>query len=190
MKYDKHIFEKLFLWKWILYTFISFPVGLFLSFPLAYLINIIYPKETNLVVGICIGAAAGYSQWLVLRKNVPIKSFWGLASGIGIGIPFILTVVLNETGIKVQDISENNITGWLLTGVIGGLLSALLQWPLLKPFFRKAGWWLAINPAGWGVSFLTIQLTGRSVLAGSGIGAILLGVITGIGILWINKLQD
>jgi hypothetical protein len=190
MNSEKHIFEKTFLWKWVLYTIIALPAGLLLSFPAAWLVNLIYPKETNLVVGLCLGAAVGYFQWFALKRNIQVSSLWGLACSIGIGIPFIVSVILNETGIEVPEISDNNLISWLLTGIIGGFLSGLMQLPLLKPFFRKAGWWLVASTSGWGLSFLAFQVTGRAGLADSGAGALLLGLITGSAILLINKFQN
>lgn len=88
MAFERHIFEKGFLWKWVLFTFIAFSAGLFLSIIAGYIVNFVYPEETNLIVGLCLGAVVGYLQWLLFRRNVPVRSLWGLACSVGVGSQF------------------------------------------------------------------------------------------------------
>jgi hypothetical protein len=102
------------------------------------------------------------------------------------------------------------ILGWTSLGIIGGLLSGLLQMPLLKPHFAKAGWWIAASSAGWGLCLLAAStilalvtlmsssvagspiiaaavLTGLAFFVGGLLFSITLGVVTGGGLLWIAK---
>lgn len=178
-----------FFWKWTLTTFLAFPAGLILAFPVSYIINTIYPKETNLVVGLCLGASVGYSQWLILKGNFKINSFWGLACSIGIGIPFILEVVFDETGMSLQKITNYGPLSWLFMGIIGGLISGLLQWRLIRPYLAKASLWIAVSSTAWGLSLFATQITGSNWFTGLGMGAVILGVITGTSFLFmgVNK---
>jgi hypothetical protein len=187
MNSENQIIKSGFFWKWILTIFLAFPAGLILAFPVSYIINIFYPKETNLVVGLCLGAVVGYLQWLVLKKSFKISSFWGLACSIGIGIPFILAVVFDETGISLPEITNYEPLSWLFAGIIGGLITGLLQWPLFKPFFAKAGLWIAVSSIAWGLGLFAIQITGTFWLAGLCAGALILGVTTGAALLLMNK---
>jgi len=189
MNYIKFSFQKGFLWKWVLFTLIAFPVGAVISIITAYLVNIIYPRETNLVVGLCLGAAVGYAQWLSFRNNIPVSSKWGLFSAIGMGIPFILIVILEELGIHGPDILKSAYVSWLITGITGGFLAGFLQWRLLKPHFKKAYWWLIASPAAWGICFIAFQGIEIAGLAAASAGALVLGIISGASILWINKAQ-
>ena len=204
-KSDK--FERTFLAKWILVTSGACVLGLPVSFIVAAIFNIVYPKETNLVVAPCIGAMVGYSQWLVLRKQIAVSGWWGLACAIGLGVPFIVGEILDEVGF-LPHLPGGKILGLTIVGIIGGLLSGLLQMPLLRPHFAKAGWWILASSIGWGICCLAFSIldplgalvasnmggiplvvvTGLLVFVGLTMGPILLGVVTGVGLLWIPKL--
>ena len=181
-------FEKKFLLKWVVATGIAWPVGMIASIIVAYIVNIVYPKETNLVVGLCVGAVVGYSQWLVLKKQYKKCSFWGMACAIGMGLPFIVVVILDEIGIEVPDLSGGEFLSRIVIGMIGGLLSGLLQLRVLRPHCAKVGWWVPVSTAGWGLCWLASSIGGLlGALIGLFIGGIILGLVTGFGLLWIHK---
>lgn len=152
------------------------------SFIVAYIVNIVYPKETNLVVGLCVGAVVGYSQWLVLKKQRKISSFWGMACAIGMGLPFIVVVVLHEVGIQLPD---RELLSRIGIGIIGGLLSGLLQVRLLRTYYARAAWWILASSAGWGLCWLATTI--GVPLIGLIVGGIILGLVTGFCLLWIQK---
>ena len=160
-----------------------------------------------MVVGLCIGAVVGYSQWFLLRKQIAISGWWGLACAIGLGVPFIIGVPLDELRL-LPHLPGGRILGETIIFIIGGLLSGLLQVPLLRPHFAKAGWWILASSIGWGICFLPFSLvdplvllvtsnmgpipaavvTGLLFFVGEAVGLILLGVVTGVCLLWIPKL--
>jgi len=186
MNPESNQLEKAFLGKWILVTSIAWPVGIIGSFIVAHIVNIIYPKETNLVVGLCVGAVVGYSQRFVLRKQITVDGWWGLACAIGLGVPFIVVVIFDEVGFKLPDLPSVQLLSRTIIGIIGGLLSGLFQLRLLKPYSTKAGWWILASSIGWGICWLASSIAGPLVaLVGLVIGGILLGVITGGCLLWI-----
>jgi hypothetical protein len=43
---------------WVLATTIGWPIGVVGAFILAHIVYMVYPKETNLVLGLCLGAVA------------------------------------------------------------------------------------------------------------------------------------
>lgn len=182
--------ERGFLEQWILVTSISWPVGLFGSIIVANIVNIIYPEKTNLVVGLCVGAVVGYSQWRVLRKQIAVSGYWVLACSIGLGVPFIVIVILDEVGFTFPDSLSVQRLVRTMTGIIGGLLSGLLQMRLLKPYSTKAGWWIVASSLGWGLCWLASSVGGPLVaMLGFLLGGVLLGALTGVVLSWALKLQ-
>lgn len=190
---------------WILITVISFFLGFFIFFALGYTVEDFVPKLTNTFFGLGVGAVVGYSQWLYLRKQIPVKSFWGLASAIGLGISFIITAMLYEFGVKWAGLDQapDSVTpqwAYPVIYAVGGFLIGLLQMHLLKSYFRRALFWPIATSIAWGscaaLFFLPI-IFGRTAiqkpthsLLSLFIGGILMGVITGIGLLLIAKTRN
>lgn len=85
-----------FIGRWVLANGTGWIAGAIVTTVLAYSATIIYPEENNLLVGLGLGAAIGFAQWLVLKKNLPISGQWILYSAIGLGLPFIVGVVLEQ----------------------------------------------------------------------------------------------
>ena len=177
--------EKRFLGQWVLATSIGWPVGIFLAFLLSYgVVNLFYPKETNLILGLCLGAGVGYSQWHIINKYFKISAWWIWASAIGIGLPFVVEVLLDELG-GVEYGLVNDILGQFITGVIGGLLIGLLQINVVKSLSKKGIWWIFISPLAWGISWLSTEIA--EVVGIFIIGGVVHGAITGIAFLWLLK---
>lgn len=126
-------------------TSIAWLVGIIGSIIVAHIVNIIYPKETNLVVGLCVGAVVGYSQRFVLRKQITVDGWWELACAIGLGVPFIVVVIFDEVGFKLPDLPRQQLLNRTIIGIIGGLLSGLLQLRLLKPLHVKGGTYAEVS---------------------------------------------
>jgi len=81
---------KKFLLNWILANGIGWLVGIISAIILSYLVvNAFYQKETNLILGLCIGASTGYAQWFVLKRKFKISSLWVLVCTICMGIPLL-----------------------------------------------------------------------------------------------------
>ena len=188
---SKHL-EKKFLLKWILANGIGWLVGVIGAFILSYLVvNIFYPKETNLILGLCIGASVGYSQWFLLKGKFKISSLWGLVCTICMGIPFIVEVIMDECGHKIPNFQGNQVfLGRLIFGIIEGLVIGLLQMQFLKPYFKKAAWWIAVSSVGWGICFLANSFPMPLAILGLLTGGILLGLVTGYSLIWMSRSAD
>ena len=177
--------QKRFLVRWILATGIAWPVGIFLGFVLSYaIVNLFYPKETNLILGLCIGTAVGFAQWLVLKKSIKKSGWWILYSAIGIGTPFIVEVILEEAGIVFPGLFDNVYLSWFIIGCIGGFLNGLLQMSIFNTYLPHSGWWIGISTIGWGIAFLSFQIVGSIGLV---VGGVILGAITGPLVLCLLK---
>lgn len=181
--------EKKFLLKWVKANGIGWLVGFIGAIVMSHLVvNIFYPKETNLIVGLCIGASIGYAQWFVLKGMFKISSLWGLVSTLCLGIPFIAIVILDENGYELPSFQGDfEFVYRLIFGLIMGLVIGSLQMQFLKPYFKKAAWWIAVSSVGWGICFLASSVPMPFSLLGLLLGGVLLGVITGYGMIWMNK---
>lgn len=188
MKINNLNIKEKFLGKWILAISIAWPVGGILAIILSYaVVNLFYPEETNLIVGLVIGGAVGFAQWFILKKTFKVNGWWIVASAIGFGLPIILVVIWFEMLGHESGLIENEILNRVLIGALGGMLVGLLQIIILKPLSNKALWWIVINILAWGISS---GLTGIGPVNGmlfSLLGGVVLGAITGVGILWLLK---
>lgn len=184
--------EKKFLLNWVTANGIGWLVGAIGSIILSYLVvTIFYPKETNLILGLCVGASVGYAQWFILKRNFQISSLWGLVCTVCMGIPFIAQVIMSENGLEIPYFQGNyEFLSRLIFGLLVGLVIGLLQMQFLKPYFKKAAWWIAASSFGWGICFLASSVPMPFSLLGILAGGVLLGLITGYGIIWMNRSAD
>jgi hypothetical protein len=170
--------EKKFLSKGLLANGIAWLVGIILAIVLSYtVVNLFYPKETNLIVGICLGAVVGYSQWLVLKKYFKPGVWWILAAAIGIGLPFVVIFVLYEiNGVEVE-FTGMEILDQAILLFMGGFLTGLLQFNIFKALSPKYAWWIIISTFAWGIGWFGLIL-----------GGLVLGLIAGFPILRLFSL--
>jgi len=177
-----------FLRKWILANSIGWLVGFIGAFPLSYgVVNKFYHEETNLILGLCIGAGVGYAQWFVLKRKFKISSSWGHICAICMGIPFIIEVILNESGYKIDYFQGNyEFLGGLIFGIVVGSVIGILQMRFLKPYFKKAPWWIVASSVGWGICWFASSFEFPLFLSIL-LGGVLLGLITGYSIIWMSR---
>lgn len=189
MESERGRIQKSLLTKWVVSSAVGWTLGLLGSIMVAHLVNLIYPKETNLVVGLCVGGVVGYAQWSILKKHIALSGKWVLGCAIGMGIPFIVLVGLEELGLRVPDLPDDQLMSRTAIGIVGGLLCGLLQMPLLKPVTDKATLWILASTLGWGSSWLVSSIIERpmAALVGLVFGGIVLGFITGVFLRHIMK---
>ena len=192
MKNENKKLGKKFLQHWILANGIGWLVGFISAFILSYLVvNIFYDKETNLIVGLCVGASIGYAQWFILKRQFKISSIWGLICTLCLGIPVLAGVIMNENGHIIPFFQEDyEILGRFMFGLIVGSVIGLLQMQYLKPYFKKASRWIIANSVGWGICTLALSVPMPLATLAFLIGGVLLGVVTGFGIIWMSKSEN
>lgn len=192
MKNESHKLERKFLGNWILANGIGWVVGSIGAFVLsAFVVNIFYEKETNLIVGLCVGASIGYAQWLVLKRYYKISSFWGLICTLCLGISFIVGVILYESGINAPSFpGEHLILNLPIFGLIVGSVIGILQMKFLRPYFRKASRWVLVSSIGWGICELVLSVPMPMATFAMLSAGVLLGVVTGFGIIWMNRSES
>ena len=139
MKYNTKELGNKFILQWILANGIGWFFGFLSAFILSYfVVNLFYEKETNLIVGLCLGASIGFVQWFILKKWYNISANWILVSTLCLGIPVLLVSLLNDFGqINTSILGDFELLERLLSGLIIGLFIGFFQMHLLEPFFNK-----------------------------------------------------
>ena len=178
-------FKKDFFLNWMLVVSGSWPISIILAIILSHIIiNPFYPKETNLIVGLCLGGTTGFAQWILLKKYFKISLWWIFASAIGIGVPFALIVISEEMGIVLPEPLNNENVSIIVSSCIGGLLTGLLQAPLLKSVTKYSIWWIPISTVCWGIAmFPGIYIEGFILV----VGGVILAALSGYSIMKLLK---
>ena len=205
--------EEIFFVKWIVATSGALVLGYFLACVVADICQLFFSggKETNLVVAPCIAVVVGCAQWMLLRERIAVSGWWVLACAIGVGSPLVIEEILRGAGFLPDWTRGSGGTFLAMTilGILGGLLSGLLQMPLLRPHFTKASWWILASCIGWGFCWPAFEMLvnpgalssapskilppaaqfviGLLIFLDLIFGPVLLGVVTGVGLLWMAR---
>ena len=160
---------------WVLATTIGWPVGIITAFIAAEVVNLVYPKETNLVFGLCLGAVVGYMQRRFAKNPITASGRWILSTSIGMGIPFVVVVIAEEIrgGIPL---------GLVLIVPVGGLITGLLQLRNVRRHSGRSGWWVLASIVGWGLGWLVVEF---GFVLGLVISGVLPGMVTGAALVWL-----
>jgi len=180
-----------FWWLWVLLTFLGLGFGFLVGFVLGHVVL------GNVSVGIGIGAVVGLLQWLLLRRHIPHSAWWIPATAIGLfvplglyGIAWLLWKVPFDLGWPMGGLA------WAACFLAGGALAGRLQLPVLRRRIAEPGSWVLYSAVGWCASvfpmMISPDMTGdlpipllvlRNAFMSPAFGGILLGAITGIGIM-------
>ena len=175
---------------WFLASAMGFGVGAVLGGSFAYRF---FPTDTfdaanGITLGIVMGAAGGYFQWVVLRERIAGAGLWGLASALGFGSAMGAPAAANA--------AENLAMAGFLIPSVFGLVGGILQWLILRRKVPRAGWWLLANLLGslvGAISFpmaMAISETGNWGLAMMTFGLVFgagNGAITGAALIWLLR---
>lgn len=169
-------------WRWLIGTFIGWVVGVVVAIVLSYLIvNLFYPKETNLIVGLCMGAGVALAQKIAVRRSISLAGSWVWGAVAGIGIPFAVAVAIDELWFSAVEASDY----WLVVlAVVGGAFAGLLQARALRPHTAKAQRWVLASMVSWGLAWLASTVLGE---AGFLVGGIVLGAVSGGLFIWLLR---
>ncbi|MFH1195423.1 MAG: hypothetical protein V1720_06900 [bacterium] len=172
--------KKDFLGKWVLANAISWPVGIIVSIGLSYgIVNLFYPKDTNLIVGFCLGTIVTITQWYIIKGHFNIGTWWIFSASIGIGLPFVIIFIFFELSEREISITEIEIIDQAILFFFCGLLTGILQYNVLKTFSNKSIWWIIISGLAWGISWFGLFL-----------GGAILGLITGVALLYLLEFPE
>jgi hypothetical protein len=175
---------------WFLASVMGFGIGAILGMDFAYRF---FPTDTydaanGITLGIVMGAAGGYFQWVVLRERIAGTGLWGLASALGFGL-----VMAAAPAMKPDQ--NPAMAGFLILSVFG-VVGGILQWLILRRKVPQAAWWLLGNILGALVGTIALPLAialGESgnwglatIVFGMGFGAGN-GAITGAALVWLLR---
>jgi len=174
--------------RWLRFTFFGWLLG-FVLIVLLVLVWDLFGGSAQVMVGVGMGAGVGFLQGRAARSwhNSPWR--WCMTSMIGMGSLFVLHDVLGLAGVGLP----YSLPLYL---VVGGLLTGLLQRPLLQPFSRRANWWVPANVIGWALPAGLVAAGDSGTLGAWGsigtllgmvLGGILLGAVTGMALVWILR---
>lgn len=167
--------------RWVIATIIGWVVGTCAAIMLSHLVvNLVYPKETNLIVGLCLGAAVSLSQKIAVRRQITLARSWVWGAMVGIGIPFVVVVLLDEVRPGAGE------SWWLLLLIAGGAICGLLQSPALRSHTSRVDWWVLASTVSWSLAWFISRVGGVAGFLGGGavLGAASCGVL-----LWLCKSQ-
>lgn len=164
--------------RWVAITTIAWFGGFISAIVLSYLVvNAFYSKETNIIVGLCVGASIGISQVLVARRWLRLSSSWVWGAVLAMAPPFVAMTLLGEIWPGASETVTNIILGFLI--LVSGVLGSILQARALRPFTLRANMWIPACFSSWGLAWLIMGFAGPLV---SGIA---LGAIGGALLIWI-----
>jgi len=168
--------------RWFLGTLIGWLVGALIAIGLSYaVVGLFFADETNLIVGLVMGAIVGLAQLIAVRGALPLTGRWVWGAAAGLGIPFVVGVVVSAVWFNVTEASNT----WLvLVGLAGGGLAGLLQAPVLRRRTAHALWWIPASSVSWGVAWLASVAWAE---AGLLLGGAVLGAVSGSLLIWMLR---
>jgi hypothetical protein len=171
------------LWgRWLLATIIGWVVGIVIAIVLSYtVVNLFHPEETNLIVGLCVGAAVSSAQLVAVRRVLPLKWVWLPGAIVGMGVPYTVAVLFSEAWFGAVQVSGM----WLIPiVVITGALAGLIQVGALKRHTRRAYSWIWVSVVTWGVTWLvSFALREPGLL----VGVLVHGSLSGSFLIWLVR---
>ena len=140
------------------------------------------------VWAIVLGAVVGIAQWVVLRERVPGAGRWVWASIAGLA-------VAGGVGGAVVVAGANADWGSLaavLVVALGGAVTGILQWLVLRSQVSRAGWWVLASTVGWALGVLVASTippgnNETGPLWALAVTGAVLGVVTGGALVWLLR---
>ena len=183
--------------QWVLASTLGWTIGLDLALAVS---------AESVVVGAFVGTTVGISQWLVLRRHVPLPWWWIPSSAIGSAAATVVGAFVGFPFIEVTDFSLGfALPSWLFpqkdlmvvsyvfggpgAGAIVGAGVGLIQRIAFRRLLRPGPWVLS-STAGFAVGFAVASwlsyVSKELLIVGLSAGAIV-GTITGFPLFVIPR---
>jgi hypothetical protein len=172
-------------------------VGLLIVFVLDGLIVVDVMRSGVLVgilaysmLGAALGSVVSLLQWLVLRRRVSRAVWWVLASTAGFAVAggggCGAAVVAFGYSEVLKGLGSLAVLGWTVVVALGGAVTGILQWLVLRRHVSRAGWWVLASTVGCGLGMAVMGAfaVGGFVLA---VGGAVLGAVTGGALVWLLR---
>jgi hypothetical protein len=187
---NSHLFGR-----WILANFLGWLLGfvfIFLGLVFASLMGV---ERAQFYFGIAMGAGIGYAQVRAVGRQLSLGNWWGWASVVGMGAPFVVSDIVRAVWSGLPYLLSLS-----LSVACGGLLVGLLQRRLLRLHSTRSNWWVPASVAAWTLAAATVYFYGAVPgVSGSGtwsalinlaailLGGPILGAVTGGTLLWMLR---
>jgi hypothetical protein len=167
-----------------LVAFVGFPIGGLLT---TLLIGRLETPLEGVIGGLAAGVAIGTTQWLALRRRIPISFHWIMATAIGMAVGVGVSVALFG--------AESSVNATLMRAPLTGLAIAIAQWLVLRRQLQSALWWIPVITIVYSVAwFITIQVIGSGLNEGfivfGSSGAVVYQALTGLTLWLLMKAKD
>jgi hypothetical protein len=185
---------------WVLFSAAGIILGFLIGFALASIIT-----GDNIEIGVLrgifgysmlgagLGSMVGLMQRIVLRRYVSRSGWWVLASTAGFAVAFGGGYVVAVVALGYSDEGLGNLDmllGYTVVVAIGGAVTGILQWWVLRGKVSRAGWWVVASTVGWGLSMVAAGIIEVVLAAGffaPPAAGVLLGGITGGALVWLLR---
>jgi len=179
--------------KWTLASATGFMIGGMLAIPIAYGLGEIVADATNESVGfvfvgaffgLFVGGGFGLGQQIVLQFTVGLGRKWALISALAGAIALAVAFpLLISTG------DSMSTPAGAAMAILFGLALGTGQWYVLREYMPQASRWVLVTTASLTLALgvaLSLDGEGRELLS-FGIGALLAGALTGLGMAWLMR---
>ena len=163
--------------RWVVATVVGWILGLVLAIALSFLVvNPFYAKETDLIVGVCLGATVSFSQRFSVRQWLRLAPIFVWGAAIGIGIPFVVEVISSELGSGLGAVASTAVLA------VGALICGLLQMPALRRYVGMSYVWPLVTLVAWSAAWMISRWPS---IYGTLAATVLHGIVSGGVLVWL-----
>jgi len=132
--------------------------------------------------GLVWGVAIGGLQWPIVRAVgvPPVRFLIASAVGFAAGYPLGQTIQAN-----IVFHWSLHLTGYWSAVAAFGLFLGVPQWWIFRRHMKRASLWVLFSVIGW----MLTGLAWMSSSAGDWVDAIVFGIVTGLGLVWLARSQ-
>ena len=144
------------------------------------------------MLGAVLGSVVSLMQCLVLRRRVSRADWWLLASTAGFAVAggggYGAAVVAFDYSEVLEGLgSFAAVLRWTMVVALGGAVTGILQWLVLRGQVSRAGWWVLASTVGWGLGMtagIAYSWPGPMWLIVTGA---VLGAVMGGALVWLLR---
>jgi len=171
--------------RWVYLTFLGWALGFLLMLLLIGVFGMIGLGETQVPIGLGMGAGVGLLQGRLIRERLGTGRSWLYACAAGLTAPFLVRDLAKLADIDLPYTLAGSV-------IVGGFMVGLLQWRVLRPLVSGAGIWIPASIVGWTLAASTVVLNDRVIPKTPGlvgaliyvgvilVGGVMLGALTGV----------
>ena len=158
-----HKIKSTFINRWINNTLWGWLLGILFIIVVSLLLEQLKVKETQLFIGFSMGLGVGLTQWTALKKVTVVSHKWVGYTTLGMGIPPLIFALLAAVwdGFPLNYSLQINIAA-------GGLLTGIVQQPIIQKRFVDQKHWAIYSFFGWTVAGLLATVSDFNIIPKGG----------------------